>query len=285
MESIEKRIQSTMLTKTDKKIVDYILEHIDTMGVETVTMMAEALHTSDTSIIRLLRKLGYSGFTEFKRQMADRMVRQYRESVENLSTGEKYLKSSHLLKKGNEIADVMEKAIANIQTTFMNLDADDAVEIANCLVKSKRKYIAGFRSTASCSIYMYRKLISFLPNVVSLQYAESEAIEQLTDITKEDCLIMYSFSRYSEITFTLLDMAKEAGAKVILITDKISSPLANKADYVISCAITGAGVTNSYVVPMCISEILVLLVSKKIKAADKKRINKLKEEICINKLY
>lgn len=285
METIEKRIQSAVLTKTDRKIADYIMDHLDTMGIETVTEMAKALETSDTSIIRLLRKLGYAGFADFKKQMADRMVQQYRETVENLSTGEKYLKSSSLLTKGNEITDVMEKTVSNIQYTFVNLNPENLTAIANCLIKSKRKFIAGFRSTAACSIYMYRKLISFLPNVVNLQYAESEAIEKLTDITKSDCLVLYSFSRYSEINYTLLDMAKEAGARVVLITDKPSSPLAGKADFVISCAIVGAGVTNSYIVPICVSEVIVLLVSKMIKESDKRRINKLTENIGRNRLY
>ncbi len=124
-----------------------------------------------------------------------------------------------------------------------------------------------------------------MPNVINLQYAESEAIEQLVDISKNDCLVLYSFSRYSEIINTLMDMAKEAGAIVILVTDKLSSSLSTKADYVIPCAIVGAGVTNSYVTPMCISEILVLLVSKKIKTAEKIRIERLNENINRNKLY
>ena len=41
METLEDRIQNILLTKTDKKIAEYILEHKDTMGIETVTMMAK----------------------------------------------------------------------------------------------------------------------------------------------------------------------------------------------------------------------------------------------------
>ena len=55
------------------------MEHKDTMGIETVTMMAKNIGTSDTSIIRFLRNLGYKGFSDFKKKMADRMIQQYRE--------------------------------------------------------------------------------------------------------------------------------------------------------------------------------------------------------------
>ena len=65
METLEEKIQKTVLTKTDRKIADYLLDHKDTISFKTVSEVASQIGTSDTSVIRFLRSLGYAGFSEF----------------------------------------------------------------------------------------------------------------------------------------------------------------------------------------------------------------------------
>lgn len=59
MEDLTKKIQSMQLTKTDRRIADYILEHMDSMGFQTLTSLSIEIGISDTSIIRFIRKLGF----------------------------------------------------------------------------------------------------------------------------------------------------------------------------------------------------------------------------------
>lgn len=80
-------------------------------------------------------------------------------------------------------------------------------------------------------------------------------------------------------------MAKESGAKVILITDRITSPLAPNADLVLPVAVEGIGFTNSYVVPMCVSEMILLAVSKKMNAESGERIKRIENYMERNKMY
>ena len=42
---------------------------------------------------------------------------------------------------------------------------------------------------------------------------------------EEDCLVMFSFPRYSEINYSILELAKKRGSKIILITDRVPSLL------------------------------------------------------------
>lgn len=282
---IEKRIIEIPLTKTDKVIADYIVEHQDTVGLTTVANMARDIGVSDTSIIRLLRNIGYEGFADFKRDMADRMVQAYKENRDNLSVGEKYLKNRDALNKNDIITEVVEKTITNIRDTFETTDPELLKTAAECLMKAKHRYIVGFRGASSCANYMARKMALLIPRVDAFDRAESIALEHIVDITKEDCLLMYSFPRYSEINTTILKKAKENGAKTILITDKITSPLAVDADYVLTAAVQGAGITVSYVVPLCISEALLLYISKNLSPKDKKRLSELDDLVSRTRQY
>ncbi|NLU43715.1 MAG: MurR/RpiR family transcriptional regulator [Acholeplasmataceae bacterium] len=282
MESIAKKIQGLTLSKTEKKIADYILENEDVLGIKTATDLALEIGVSDTSIIRFLRTLGFSGYGEFKRIMSKRMLQQYNTSM---LSSEKYIKTREFVDKKNVLVDVVKCAVDNMELTVQNTSIDTIRGIADCLIKSKRKYIFAFRGTACCADYMYRKLIYFLPDVFCCESADSSALERMVDITAGDCVLLYSFPRYSEINYSILELAKEHGAKVIVVTDKVTSPLAVYADYLLTASINGLGFTNSYVVPMCLSEAILLLVSKHGSKNKNNRATKIDEYLDKHSLY
>ena len=57
---LQQRIQSADLTRTEKRIADYFLDHSESLYFMTARDIAQELGVSDTSIIRLCRTLGYS---------------------------------------------------------------------------------------------------------------------------------------------------------------------------------------------------------------------------------
>ena len=98
------KIQTMSLTRTDASMAEYILEHIDTIGLQTSTALAEAIGVSDTSIIRFIRKLGFKGYADFRNEMAGRMAKQCDQSRQaaSLLSGEKYALTKDRLKKDRE---------------------------------------------------------------------------------------------------------------------------------------------------------------------------------------
>ena len=64
---LEQRIQSAHLTRTEKVIANYFLEHKAARHILTADTLA--LGVSDTSVIRLCRTLGYRGFRELQESL------------------------------------------------------------------------------------------------------------------------------------------------------------------------------------------------------------------------
>ena len=285
MEELAKKIQSMTLTRTDVEIAEYILAHLSTIGFQTSTTLAEAIGVSDTSVIRFIRKLGFKGYSEFRSEMNARVAKQIAQAHKDLSPGEKYAKSLEKLNPSNLINDVSRYTLENLQRTYSQMDQDTVERIVDILLKSDRKYIAGFRGTACCAQYMASKLLFLTPHVVPILHADASAVENLLDITDQDCLFLYSFPRYSEIARPLLEIARESGAKVILMTDRRTSPLANKADVVLTAQVDGLGFTNSYVAPLSLSEVILLSVSGRRDVTDSKRFNRIDSVMEREKLY
>lgn len=285
MDDMVKKIQSMTLSKTDRVIAEYILEHLSTVGFQTSTTLAQDIGVSDTSIIRFIRKLGFKGYADFRQEMNARIARQYSEAQKELSPGQKYVMTREALNQDSLIQDAGSSTIENLQKSYAKLDAATISQIADIILSSNRKYVAAFRGTACCAHYMVSKLVYLTSNVISLTHADASSVEKILDITADDCLILYSFPRYSEIHYILMDIARERGAKIVLITDQFTSPLANKADIVITAHVLGIGFTNSYVVPISLSEMILLAISSREDDTRNQRIQKLDEVIGKHKLY
>lgn len=285
MEDLVRKIQSMTLTRTDAEIAEYILAHLSTIGFQTSTTMAEEIGVSDTSVIRFIRKLGFKGYADFRSEMNARTARQIDRAQPDLTPGEKYLRTLEHLGSSSLISNVSQYTLNNLQKSYAQLDQGTVEQIVDILLSSDRKYIAGFRGTACCAQYMASKLLFLTPHVVPILHADATAVENLLDITERDCLFLYSFPRYSEIARPLMEIARESGAKVILMTDRRTSPLANKADVVVTAQVDGLGFTNSYVAPLSLSEVILLSVSGRRDVTDSKRFNRIDSVMDREKLY
>ena len=96
------------------------------------------------------------------------------------------------------------------------------------------QFMGFFPSAENTINYLELRRTLEVGNIVSIYdkitCSELDALEKLVDISKDDCLILYSFPRYSELNFVLMDMARTQGAKIILFTDQVTSPLAKQAE-------------------------------------------------------
>lgn len=156
MEDLVRKIQSMTLTRTDAEIAEYILAHLSTIGFQTSTTMAEEIGVSDTSVIRFIRKLGFKGYADFRSEMNARTARQIDRAQPDLTPGEKYLRTLEHLGSGSLISDVSQYTLNNLQKSYAQLDQGTVEQIVDILLRSDRKYIAGFRGTACCAQYMAR---------------------------------------------------------------------------------------------------------------------------------
>lgn len=56
----------TSFSNSERVIYDYLLENLEEISKSNISKIASAVYTSPASIFNLLKKLGYSGFKEFK---------------------------------------------------------------------------------------------------------------------------------------------------------------------------------------------------------------------------
>lgn len=109
-----------------------------------------------------------------------------------------------------------------------------------------------------------------LANVETTNSSAITPIDHMYTITKDDCLIIFSFPRYSSLDKVTAELAKESGASIILITDKPSALLAPYATVLFTVPVDSNAFFNSMIAPQFVAEALLETISHKVKGLEKK---------------
>ena len=99
-------------------------------------------------------------------------------------------------------------------------------------------------------------------------------IDQMIDISENDCVIIVSFPRYSQLDKLAAEMAKDAGARIIVITDRPNALLTPYADVVFTAGIDSNMFFNSYIGVNFLMESICASLSSKIGTGNEEKLKK-----------
>ena len=208
------------LTKSERRIADYIVDHTGEVMEQTISDLAVHAQSSEITISRFCKKLGCSGLKELKLMLAA-----------ELSAAPQ--KAFHVIQTGDSGWDVAAKVFANIaeglQDTLSLLDYDALDAAARLLLKARRIYVFGFGNSATVCMDMATRFLRL--GLAIREYADSHMqVTAAALMTADDVVIAVSHSGATKELLQSVQAAKKAGARVIVITSHGQSPLVALAD-------------------------------------------------------
>lgn len=282
---LENKIKKANLTKNEKKIAEYIMANYAEICFTTATEIANNLGLSDSTVIRFAKKLGYAGFPQLQKDAQQELEKNIIQTSNFITPAEKLLKNVPLLEESNLVKDYYNLLLKNLETVIQKNYIEKYQEISDILIQSEKKYIVGFRGCAAQAISFGTILGHILENVIINTTADSSMIESMLDINDNDCLVVMAYPRYSKMALIAKDIAQEKNARIIALTDKITSPLAQGADIVVPIDVEGLSFFNSYITPIFVVELLALFVSKRYGVKNEDRLRTLNQYISLTGLY
>ena len=263
-EELRAQLMGVKLTKKEKLIAEFILDNFAEACFITSTEIARRLQVSDSSVIRFTRTLGYTGFMDFQRSIRKTYTERINSVSDNITIPSERLKLS--IGKLDQ-SDIMESYFSNVLQNLKScVNQNDSLSFeraAGLITGSKRKFIVTSRANSCVGDMLLLLLKHLLPDVYETSHPALNVIDHLCDITENDCIVAVSFPRYSEMDLLAAQMAYEAGAKIVLITDKASSPLAKYATQLLTVSVDSNTFFNSYVAVLFTIELLCSFISKK----------------------
>lgn len=271
------------LSKKEQVIFDFLTAHREEAAVMTSTEIARASGTGDTSVLRLARTLGFENFKSFHRFLQEEALTVKRALGSSELPYEKIKNADCLTLK--EIPNAIRKQYANRAAADQVENGDEKYwEIAERLIRSEKKFIAGFRNTAGLADYFTTVLSHVLKDVRNVNRRDGFEDEAI-DMGEKDVLILFSLPRYSGHALTVAEMAGRAGCPMIAFTDSVTSPVARGAEIVVVNQVNSLSFANSVSSLVLSMEIIVTLVGKLSGDEGQKRLKKLDEYMTKTGLY
>lgn len=243
--------QQSKLSKGQRLIAGFIAEHYDKAAFMTASRLGTTVGVSESTVVRFATELGYEGYPQMQKAMQE-MIRDKLTSVQRIDV------THSRIADGNVLSYVLNKDIEKIRHTLeetSNRDFESAVE---AISHARTIYIFAVRSSAALASFLgyYYSLIFENVKIIS-NYGETEIYEKLFRISSEDVIIGISFPRYSNAAIQAMTFAHRRGAKVIALTDSMSSPLVETSDYVLIAKSDIASVVDSLVAPLSMINALI----------------------------
>ncbi len=260
--------QFPKLSKGQKLIAQFILSNYDKAAFMTAGKLGEKVGVSESTVVRFANALGFDGYPKLQKSLQE-LIKTKLTTVQRVEMSKEYSNDWTILKK------VLKADIENIKTTIEELDEESFQRAINKILKAKKIYIVGLRSSTAISEYLGFYLNIILDNVNIVSYGISDVFEQLLKVTEDDLVIAISFPRYSRKTFELANYAKNQGASIIALTDSVLAPVASISEEIIPVKSNMASFVDSLVAPLSVANAIIVAIGMRKKEEIKEYFDKL----------
>ena len=254
LHTIEKNMIS--FSKGQKLIARYVLDNYDKAAFMTASRLGKTVQVSESTVVRFATQLGYDGYPSMQRALQE-MIRGKLTSIQRIQASDGSLSGSDL------VTNVLHRDMENIRMAIDQTDAAEFDRVTDRIVRAKRIYIVGFRSSSFLAGYFnfYMRLI--FDNVTLVQGGAAGTFDQIFRIGQGDVVFTICFPRYSELALKTIRFAKERGATILGLTDSELSPVASAAEGVLLVHNEMISFVDSLAAPMSMLNALILACARK----------------------
>lgn len=256
IEKIQDRFST--LSKGQKLIANYIINHYDKAAYMTAAKLGEVVGVSESTVVRFALELDFDGYPKLQKDLQE-LIKSKLTAVQRIEV------SSNRISEDNILKSVLQSDMDKIKKTLEEIDHSTFNNIVESLVKARKIFIIGVRSSSSLAGFLGFYLNLIVEDVRLVQTTStSEMFEQVLNADERDVVIGISFPRYSRRTLKAMQYVKSQGATVVAITDSYESPLADYADHCLIARSDMASFVDSLVAPLSvINALIVALASRK----------------------
>lgn len=207
------------LTKSEQKVAAFVLNHLDQVMYYAVTDLADQVGVGETTVLRFCRKINFKGYQEFKLAIAQNLAE---ENEEDEATGASNLKQS-----------ISANAIQTINYAASMISDTDLKQAIEMLDKAPSIHFFGVGTSGLTALDAKSRFLRIGRRTEAIVDPHLQAMTAAT-LGKDDVAIGISITGSTRDTIQSLEIAKENGANIIVITYYSRSPITRLADIVLN---------------------------------------------------
>ncbi|WP_304509306.1 MurR/RpiR family transcriptional regulator [Anaerotignum sp.] len=248
-ENIKLNIDS--LSSSEKKVATFLLENLEKIQSLNVVGIAKESHTSEATVVRMSKKLGYKGFYQLKVML-----------IHSLEKEQQYPSTAPL----SNLNDFFQATAQNMLHIGSVVDEKVFWKCINLIASANTVHVIASGNT--------------IPSVLEFCFRLGRiGVATTTSISDELELANIDLARYGDIVMGVshsggsknvvraFELARKKGVSTLAVTDIITSPLKKHADYALASTIESSPTSvfgaESHIYTSIILDALVFFVATK----------------------
>lgn len=216
-----------------RRVADAILERPQIVLEQTITRLAQTCETSETSVVRFCRTLGFTGYAPMRIEMATELASETARFGSEAGYGSDITRTDTV---AETVAKISASEIVGIQETAANIDLPALERIAERIAAARSVVAFGVAASNAGARDLAQKLLRIGITAISLADAH-EALVPATLLGSDGVAVAFSHSGRTRETIAFLRAARAGGAFTVAITNAQATPLESQADATLRTAV------------------------------------------------
>ncbi|MFM7443745.1 MAG: MurR/RpiR family transcriptional regulator, partial [Tabrizicola sp.] len=177
------------LTRAERQAASHILSHFPMSALGSITALARAADVSSPTIVRLVQKLGFRGYTDYQATLKG--------EVERLLTAPLTLPEGARVGGEHPLQGYATQVVANIDATLQQIPAGEFLAVSALLADGNRRVaVMGGRLTHALGDYFATLLRVMRPEVLFIADLLTDWQQALLDLSPGDVVVIFDIRRY-----------------------------------------------------------------------------------------
>lgn len=270
--SLPERLRTVrnVLAPAEQRVVATLLDDYPMVGLQSIARFAAAAGVSAPTVLRVLAKLGFSGYPQFREALR-------REASERLFSSADVYPGPSGTDAPDDARAFLTRAertwVAAVRDTFASLDPDVVERTVALLADPARPLLlTGGRFTTAVASHLGRYLATLRAGVRVLDPEAGTRALALLDVDERSVVLAVDVRPHQHDTVRFGLDARERGATVVLLTDRSLSPLAPDADIVLVTSVLGPPPFDGTAPAVVVVDTLVAAVAARLGDAARTRL-------------
>jgi len=265
------RSELTGLSGREARAARHLLANYPVAGLTTVADFAEQSGVSTATILRLVKRLGFTVYADFQAALRRHLEQTLQSPLIRFaarSQGETGVHGSFLERFLGSIAS-QTRALHEHSRTL-----NEEFERVVALFSDNRRdiHVLGGRYSSSVATYFADLLASVRGKVFVISGQTQKWPQHLLDMGKSSILFVLDVRRYQQDVIEFAQAADRRGATIVLLTDPWRSPAAQVADHVLTVPVDSPSVFDVLTPGMAMAEALVGAVAGRLDEVGRDRM-------------
>ena len=250
--SLDERIaaRAEVLSPREREVAAFLSEHREEAAFLSAAEIAARLGTSDATVVRTAKALGYGGLPALRRELADALR----------------ARATPAVRLGRSLEDVGEDPLGGVLELQIELLEDarstisraDFARAVDLLAGAERVLLFGIGPNAPLADYAELRLVRFGRRARAITATGLRLADALLDAAAGDALLLIAYERLDRDADVALGRANDLGLPVVLVTDALAAKLADRVDVALPAKRGRGGALSGAAATMALLDALLL---------------------------